>query len=395
MNAPRVALFADTFDEANGVATICRHLTAFAIESDLPLLCVRSGDRTESSIQGSLTTLSLKRGLLAFPVDYGLRCDPLLSRYKQTVEKQVRAFRPDLIHITGPGDFGILGWWVGHSLGIPRVASWHTNLHEYARRRLEKLFSGLPESWARGIASAGESRALTELLRFYRRVQFLLAPNDEMVGLLRARTGKPAYFMPHGVDLDRFSPSLRARGTGPFVIGYVGRLTPEKNVRVFVEIEQALLAAGAPAFQFVIVGEGSERAWLTRHLRHARLAGVLRGTHLAEAFANMDAFVFPSDTDTFGLVLLEALASGVPVLAGPAVAARIGLQAGVNGFLARNVGEIAGGLQQLMLDDTLRQEMAAAARTSACAKGWSGVFEQLYETYAQGLAECRPPHAGV
>ena len=391
MTEPRVALFADTFYETNGVATLCREFTAFAAERNLPFLCVRAGPRTQLTTQQSLTTLELKRSVASFTVDYDLRCDPLLNRYKNYVTEQVRAFKPDLVHVTGPGDFGILGFWVKHSLGVPMVASWHTNLHEYAGRRLEKLFSALPDRWCSRIATAGENRALAELLRFYRRAQFLLAPNEPMMELLRIRTGKPAYFIPHGVDLERFSPTLRAPQTHPFTIGYVGRLTPEKNVRMFVNLEQRLIAAGRRDFRLVLIGEGSERGWLARNLQQGELPGVLRGDPLAEAFAGMDAFVFPSQTDTFGLVLLEALASGVPVIAGPDAAARVELEEGVTGFAARDAGEFARGIFQLMDNEALLKEMRAAARRFAQAKGWSGVFEHVYKTYQTGLAECRPP----
>jgi glycosyltransferase involved in cell wall biosynthesis len=390
MTAPRVALFADTFYETNGVATLCREFTAFATARELPLLCVRAGPRTQLTSQQSLTTLELKRSVASFTVDYDLRCDPLLSRYKNYVTEQVRSFKPDLVHVTGPGDFGSLGFWVKHSLGVPMVASWHTNLHEYAGRRLEKMFAAFPDRWRARIAAAGERRALTELLRFYRRAQFLLAPNEPMVELLRSRTGKPAYFMPHGVDLERFSPTLRASQAHPFTIGYVGRLTPEKNVRMFVDLEQRLIAAGRRDFRLVFIGEGSERGWLARNLQRGELPGVLRGDALARAFAAMDAFVFPSQTDTFGLVLLEALASGVPVVAGPDAAARLELREGVTGFTATSAGEFAHGILQLMDNPALLKEMRAAARQLAQAKGWSGVFERVYEIYQTGLAECRP-----
>jgi phosphatidylinositol alpha 1,6-mannosyltransferase len=387
---PRVALFADTFHEANGVATLCRQFTAYAAGRELPFLCVRGGSRTHLTSEGSLTTLELKRSLVSFPVDYGLHFDPLLSRYKRDVVGQVRSFQPDLIHITGPGDFGILGWWVAHTLGIPWVASWHTNLHEYTGRRLEKLFSFLPRSWQNRIAASGERRALKELLRFYRRPAFLLAPNEAMVELLHSRTGKPAYFMPHGVDLEQFSPVLRSPPRHPFTIGYVGRLTPEKNVRMFVDLERGLAAGSQHDFRFLLIGEGSEREWLIRHLRNAHLPGVLRGKALAEAFAGMDAFMFPSETDTFGLVLLEAMASGVPVIVSPEAAARIGVQDGVEGLVARDKKDFVEGVLRLRDDAVLRDEIGSAARQLACDKDWSGVFEQLYETYTKGLSEMYP-----
>ena len=188
MSSLRVALFTDSSDEANGVATFCQQFASFALQQEIPFLCVRSGARTQAISDRSLTTLKLKRSLAAFPIDYEFRCDPLLSRYKNWVTDQLRLFRADLVHITGPGDFGILGFWAAHSLGIPLVASWHTNLHEYAGRRLDKLSSGLPTAWRNRIVHLGEDLSLDALMRFYRLPRFTLAPDESMIRLLRDRT---------------------------------------------------------------------------------------------------------------------------------------------------------------------------------------------------------------
>ena len=390
MSSPRVALFTDSFDEANGVATFCQQFASFALQQEIPFLCVRSGARTQAISDRSLTTLKLKRSLAAFPIDYEFRCDPLLSRYKNWVTDQLRLFRADLVHITGPGDFGILGFWAAHTLGIPLVASWHTNLHEYAGRRLEKLSSRLPTSWRNGIVRLGEDLSLDALMRFYRLPRFTLAPDESMIRLLMDRTRRPAYFLPHGVDTNFYSPTRRNRRTDSFCIGYVGRLTPEKSVRLFVELEQRLLAAGQREFRLVLVGEGNERGWLRNNLQSAELPGILRGEALAEAFANMDVFVFPSQTDTFGLVLLEAMASGVPVVVTPETAVRVGVQHGLAGFAAQDTGGFTESVLRLMDSEALRRDMSCAARRFACSRAWSGVFEQVYRTYEIGLAECGP-----
>ncbi len=381
----RVALFTDCFNEANGVATLSREFTAFAGRRQLPFLCVHSGPRTRIACRQSVTAVEIKRGPAAFPVDHDLSCDPFLSRYKNWVTAQVRPFQPDLVHITAPGDFGILGLWVAHTLRVPLVASWHTNLHEYAGRRLHRLVSFLPDAWREGIAAAAERQSLRACMRFYGLARFLLAPNDAMVRLLHERTGKPAFPMAHGVDTEAYSPERRSRRDGTFSIGYVGRLTPEKNVRLFAELEKSLLAQGGRNFRFILIGEGNERNWLGRNLAFGDMPGILRGEALAEAFANMDAFVFPSRTDTFGLVLLEAMASGVPVVANPEACARVGIRHGVTGFQAPDLPAFTESVLQLMNSDALRQRIGAAARTFSCSKVWNGVFERLYCTYEMGL----------
>jgi glycosyltransferase involved in cell wall biosynthesis len=190
--------------------------------------------------------------------------------------------------------------------------------------------------------------------------------------------------MPHGVDLARFSPAPNHDpGNRPFCIGYVGRLTTEKNVRCLVELERQLLAAGERDYKFLIVGEGGQQEWLRKHFQSAEIPGVLRGERLAAAYRCMDAFVFPSRTDTFGLVILEAMAAGVPVILTPETGRRVGVEDCVSGFLSE---DFAAGVRRLMHDHPLQSAMSDAARKLAGRNSWEMVFEQLYRVYAEGLA---------
>jgi len=335
--------------------------------------------------QQSFTTMELKRSLAAFSLDHDLYCDPLLSRYRNRVIAQMRLFHADLVHITGPGDMGILGFWVAHCLGIPLVASWHTNLHEYAGRRLDKLVSHISDRWGERISNAAERQSLRACVSFYRLARFLIAPNQATVELLQERTRRPAFLMAHGVDTEVYLPERRRQRTGCFCIGYVGRLTPEKDVHMLAELEKKLVAAGQRNFRFLVVGEGGEGQWLRKNLQFGEFTGVLHGEELAEAFASMDVFVFPSRTDTFGLVVLEAMASGVPVVVTPQTGVRVGIQHGVTGFHANSLNCFAQSVQRLMKCETEYREMSRAARKFACSRTWCRVFEQLYGTYEAGL----------
>jgi phosphatidylinositol alpha 1,6-mannosyltransferase len=332
-----------------------------------------------------VTTLALKRGIASFRLDHDLYCDPLLSRYKNRVLSAIQEFRPDVVQITGPGDMGIMGLWMSHLLQVPLVASWHTNLHEYAGRRLEQSLSFLPSGWCQKLSRIAEAQSLRACMWFYHYGRFTLAPNQAMVDLLGSRTGRPSFLMSHGVDTDVYSPSRRKRQDGKFCIGYVGRLTPEKNVRLLVELERALVAAGQRDFRVVMVGEGSEREWLRKNLQHGELPGVLRGGELATAFADMDVFVFPSLTDTFGLVLLEAMASGVPVVVSPETGARVGIEDGLAGYHATDLNGFTQSVLRLIEDRTRQQNMSLAARRFSCSRAWDGVFDQVYKTYEVGL----------
>jgi glycosyltransferase involved in cell wall biosynthesis len=384
---PRIALFADTFYEPNGVGTLTRELADFAKARNFPFLVVRGSSRTCLVRDGSLEMLELERGPASFPVDKSLYFDPLMMRHRHFVVEQLNAFRPDLIHITGPGDLGFLGVWAAHNLRLPSVASWHTNLHEYLSRRLYRVLNLMPQGLRTEVSQAVERHTLRGLLRFYRTARFVLAPNQTYVDLLHTRNGKPAFLMPHGVDLRSYHPRMPVASNGkngqhPFCIGYVGRLTTEKNVRIFPELERSLLSSGERNFQFLIVGAGGQQKWLEKHLQNALMPGVLRGADLAAAYSKMDVFVFPSRTDTFGLVILEAMASGVPVVLAPEVGQRVGIRNGVSGVLTE---DFASGVQSLMHDPSLRESMGCEARHFAGNHSWNVVFEQLYDTYNEGL----------
>lgn len=350
------------------------------------MFCVHSGPKTEVTHRETVTTLELKRGLAAFPLDHDLYCDPLLSRYRNRVLRALRPFQPDVVQITGPGDMGIMGLWMAHLLQVPLVASWHTNLHEYAGRRLDHTFSFLPTAWQKKIARLGESQSLRACMWFYHYARFTMAPNQSMVNLLSEHSGRPSFLMSHGVHTGTFTPTRRKRQDGRFCIGYVGRLTPEKNVRLLAELEQSVVASGHHDFRIVMVGEGSERNWLKRHMQHVELPGVLRGNALADAFADMDVFVFPSQTDTFGLVLLEAMASGVPAVVAAETAARVGIRDGVTGLVADDLAAFTCAVTRLMENRAMQREMGEAARRFSLAKAWDGVFDQVYSIYETGLA---------
>ncbi len=186
MNQPlRVALFTDSFHETNGVARVSREFAAFAGRDNLPFFSVHAGPRTGMWREGSVRTMELKRSLASFPLDKDLDCDVLLNRYRNRLLRALAEFQPDVVHITGPGDLGVLGFWVAHVLGVPLAASWHTNLHEYAARRLHSVLSFAPESVRGAISGAAERWSLKALLAFYRLPHFTMAPNPAMVDRIR------------------------------------------------------------------------------------------------------------------------------------------------------------------------------------------------------------------
>lgn len=332
--------------------------------------------------------MTCRRGRIGFPLDKKHDFDLLFWRHYSQVATAVGEFNPDILHITGPSDVGQLGALIAHRLRIPLAGSWHTNLHQYAERRASGLFPFFPEPLRGRIGRAIRESSLSAILRFYRIPRVLFAPNAELMDLLEKGTGKPVYPMQRGVDTVLFNPQRRDRKGGDFIIGYVGRLTVEKNIRFLAELEDTLRRVGFSNFRFSIVGQGAEEPWLKANMHSADFSGVLTGEALARAYANMDVFVFPSRTDTFGNVVLEALSSGVPAVVTDSGGPRFIVRPGETGFVARNLTEFATYVRHLARQQPQLQMMREAARAYALSASWEAVFEGVYDNYNRVLRDC-------
>lgn len=383
---PRVALFADTFHEVNGAARTCREWHSFACRRQIPFFCVRRGPARGVTEEGTVRTLELARSRWAFPVDPDLRFDPWLMRAIEPIEAELKEFRPDYIHVTSPGDLGILGAILAARLGTPLASSWHTNLHEFAGRRAGRMLEWVPGGARTTAARWVENFVMDRVCWFFARSSVIFSPNPELSGMLRRRTGKPVFPMGRGIDTSLFHPSRRSRSDDGLVVGFVGRLMPEKNLRLLERVEAALHAAGFADARFQICGAGSERQWLERNLSRATFTGVLGGEGLARAYADMDIFAFPSRTDTFGNVVQEALASGVPAVVTDSGGPRFIVRDGQTGIVAASDREFCDSVVALARDLPLRQRMAAAARRQVERQSWDWVFDEVYAGYAGSLA---------
>ena len=389
MRAPRVAYFPDSFHEINGVAHTSRNFVAYAERHELPFLCVRAGGRETAFEQtGELRTLELGRSRASVRMEKDLEFDAIFWRYAGTIRRELERFRPDVIHITGPSELGIFGAYFAWELDVPLAASWHTNVHEYAARRLGWLTQHLSERQGAVTENGVEAGALWATSQFYRLAKVLLAPNDELCRMLEKTTGRPCYLMQRGVDTEWFAPAHRTRRAqdSTVVLGYVGRLSVEKNVALLARVERELAAMDVGGMRFLIVGHGSEEAALRRELRQAEFAGVLRGPALAEAYANMDVLVFPSHTDTFGNVVLEALASGVPAVVTPDGGPKYIVRDQETGFVTQD-DRFAGAIAELVRDRARLERMRLTAREYALGCSWDAVFERVYAGYETALAQ--------
>jgi glycosyltransferase involved in cell wall biosynthesis len=342
---------------------------------------VRAGNREEFlEREGELWTLELPRSRLAIGLERDLSFDPVFTRHRDRIERVLHQFRPDLIHITGPSELGFFGAYFAWKMNLPMVASWHTNVHEYAARRMRWLSRHLGNAGP-AVEQWAEDRSLDGTTRFYRMASVLYAPNPPLCALLQQRTGRPCHLMQRGVDTEMFSPAKRARGPEDIqpVLGYVGRLSVEKNVDLLPRVHKQLQAMGWSP-RWLIVGHGSDGEMLRRELGDSALTGVLRGEELAQAYAAMDLLVFPSHTDTFGNVVLEALASGVPAVVTPHGGPAHIVQDGVTGRVAPDE-EFAAAIAGLLSEPERMQSMRCAAREYALGCSWDAVFERVVAAY--------------
>jgi glycosyltransferase involved in cell wall biosynthesis len=218
--------------------------------------------------------------------------------YGAKIARLIDEARPDSIHIATEGPIGLLVRRYCGKNGLPFTTSFHTRFPEYISARMP-----VPESWI-----------WATLRRFHGPSQAVMAATPALAAELRSRGFRNVVLWPRGVDTGLFHPRAADLGLTRPVFLCVGRVAVEKNLEAFLDLD-------LPGTK-VIVGDGPARAALARKYPQAVFLGARQGEALAEAYAAADVFVFPSKTDTFGLVLLEALASGLPVAAFPVTGPR-------------------------------------------------------------------------
>src|ERR1700674_3536386 len=218
--------------------------------------------------------------------------------YPAKIARLIAEARPDSIHIATEGPIGLLVRRYCRKHRLPFTTSFHTRFPEYISARLP-----IPEAWI-----------WTALRAFHGPSQAVMAATPALAGELRARGFRNVVLWPRGVDASQFHPRAADLGLPRPVFLCVGRVAVEKNLEAFLDLD----LPGAK----VIVGDGPALTALARKYPQAVFLGAQQGEELAETYAAADVFVFPSKTDTFGLVLLEALASGVPVAAFPVTGPR-------------------------------------------------------------------------
>jgi glycosyltransferase involved in cell wall biosynthesis len=377
----RIALFTETFlPKVDGIVTRLRH-TVDHLQRDGNQVLVFAPEGGITEHKGAKVF-----GVSGFPLP--LYPELKLALPRPAIGHALEEFQPDIIHVVNPAVLGLSGIFHSKVLKIPLIASYHTHLPQY----LQHYGLGMLEGLLWELLKAGHNQAALNLCTSTAMIEELSEHGIERLDLWQ-----------RGVDTELFHPNLASEEMrshltqnhprSPLLL-YVGRLSAEKEIERIKPILEAI-----PDARLALVGDGPNRQNLERHFAgtNTHFVGYLMGKELGSAFASADAFIFPSRTETLGLVLLEAMAAGCPV-----VAARSGgipdiVTDGINGYLFNPKADIQEAIDVTIKLLKQRQEIAIIrknAHTEAEKWGWAAATRQLQDYY-QKVIGVRNQESGV
>lgn len=371
----RIALFTETFiPKIDGIVTTLsetvRHLEGLGHE-----VLIFAPDGGISEFEGARIVGMRAHSFALYP-------ELRLALPRAFMRRQIQEFRPDVLHVADPALLGIAALYYGGggnggALHLPLVISYHTDLPAYLR--YYKL--GFLEPWIWRIMRVRHNRATVNLCTSAAMMEQL-----EQHGI-----GRVALW-PGGVDTTRFHPqrcsqAMRARLTGGHpecrLLLYVGRLSAEKDLERLKPVLEAL-----PGTRLALVGDGPHRKRLAEYFAGmpVYLAGFMRGEELASAYASSDVFVMPSRTETLGLVVLEAMSSGLPVVGARAGGIPEMIEDGKTGALFDTEREAVEAIRPLLECPDMRNAVGLTARTYAAEHSWRPATLELLKHYEAACA---------
>jgi len=366
------AWFTDTLEDVNGVATTIRKMTAAGVAAGEELIVITS--RRDLKVDDipiknfrpigefELPEYELQR--LSFP--------PILQILDYVQREQFTE-----IIISTPGPIGLTGLLAAKMLNLQTSGIYHTDIPEYVRILTDDRFL--------------ESLAWSYMQWLYGQVDTVFVNSEQYrkCWINRGFAPEKLKILPRGLDTDLFHPGRRdpaswqrfgVNGSGIRLL-YVGRISREKDLDVLAAAYDKVRAAGQPV-QLLLVGHGPYSEALAEVLPDAVFLGYLTGEPLATAYASADIFVFPSTTDTFGNVVIEAQASGLPVIVSDVGGPKELVEDGINGLVtkARDVEDVARAITLLVGDRKMRARMGEKARQSVVDRSWPDAFRKFWHT---------------
>ncbi|MEB3271866.1 MAG: glycosyltransferase family 1 protein [Synechococcus sp.] len=370
----RIAFFTETFlPKVDGIVTrltkTVQHLVAAGDE-----VLVFCPEGAPAQYMGARVV-----GVPALPLP--LYPELKLALPRPAVSEALERFAPDVVHVVNPAVLGLGGIWLARTKGYPLVASYHTHLPKY----LEHYGMGMLEPLLWELLKAAHNQA-----------RLNLCTSTAMVEELATKGIQHTALWQRGVDTELFRPELRSGAMRQRLHGnhddrgslllYIGRLSAEKQIERIRPVLEAL-----PDARLALVGDGPYRQQLEKLFEGTAttFVGYLAGEDLAAAYASGDAFLFPSSTETLGLVLLEAMAAGCPVVGANRGGIPDIVNDGENGCLydPDQPHSLISAVERLLGDGAARGQLRQAARQEAERWGWSGATEQLRSYYRKVLGQ--------
>lgn len=367
----RVAVFTETFlPKIDGVVTILTLMLRRLNELGHQMLIVApSGAPAE--VMGAKVIGARGPRLFFYP-------ELRMLLPSREIFQRVKDFQPDVIHVVHPFFLGPFGLWCAQAIGAPTVASFHTHLPKYAQH------------YGYGYLT----KPLWGYERFlHNRADLTLCTSTAMRDELREQRFRRVRWWKRGIDTDRFSPgprnvAMRERLTGGkpdnFLIVNVGRHAPEKSLH---QLRDHLFPQ--EGVSLALIGEGPSHDELKKHFAgtDTTFPGYLKGDDLVAAYRAADVFLFPSTTETFGLVALEAMACRVPVIAARTGGVLDTIKDGVNGlfFDPNQPQQIGQQVQKLRQNPALRDQLAENALAHALSQSWRSTMDQLVGYYHKAI----------
>ena len=364
------AWFTDTLEDVNGVATTIRKMAAAGLQAGKELTVVTS--RAETRITGIPLKNFVPIGEFELP-EYELQklsFPPIMEMLDYIAREQFS----ELI-ISTPGPVGLTALLAAKLLGLRATGIYHTDFPQYIRILTDDSFL--------------ETLTWKYMHGFYSQLD-LLYVNSEAYRQAWSDRGVPSEriaILPRGLDIELFHPRRRnrhfwdryGRWDDKAVLLYVGRISKEKDLDVIASAVRCMEREQLPV-QMVFVGDGPYLKELERAVPKACFTGALSGADLAAAYASADVFLFPSTTDTYGNVVVEAHASGLPTVVSDTGGPKELVADGITGFVTRSldVEDFARAVRRLVQDEPLRLRMADAARESVLARDWERAFQAFW-----------------
>lgn len=368
----KIALVIDTFDELNGVARTYHRFVEFCRKKNISLTIFTPGVARSDKTDGSVR---IQRFRATRPLPYYRELPPFdLAIFSLGFREAFNPTEFDIVHLATPGSLGIAARLITKKK-VPTIGVYHTLLDIYAEYLVRSKRPFTVSAMSAPLARVASRYALNW---FYRGCDMVLAPSNT-IKLQLAILKRPLELFPRGVDTDAFHPRYNdpSLSSGTPAALYVGRLSPEKNLGLLVDLWKDRTDC-----DLWIVGDGSQHNYLKKHLPRAHFFGALTGHDLSRVYASADFFIFPSTTDTFGNVVLEAMASGLPAIVTNVGGPQELIENGITGFTTEpTVQAFSQKINQLATNKKMCRDLGITARAKVEARDWDSAFNRLISEY--------------